>query len=506
MSEPLGTTAANRQRADGLLVEGPPAEDPPARERGRPESTPGRGWTLATVSIATFMLMLDLTVVNVALPDLRTAFDASFAQLQWVLDAYALGLAIFLLAAGTLADLFGRKRIFNLGFVIFILASLACGAAPSATWLSIARGVQGLGGAILFAVGPALIGHEFRGKDRSTAFGVFGGVVGLAIAFGPLIGGMITQNLSWRWIFLINVPVGVVALLAGVLRMRESSDLVARAVDRWGLVTFSGGLGLLVLGFLRGEAEGWSSAPIIAMFGASAVLFVVFFAIERALSPNAMLDLSLFGNVTFNGLSVVTLLNAAAVMSAIFLQISYVQNVLGYSAWQAGLRFLPLTLTLFVAAAVAGALTSRVPPRALVGTSLTAIGVGLALVTRIDATSDWTALLPSMISLGLGMGLFNPPRAALSISVVEPAKAGMASGISETFQQVGAAVGIAAFGALFHARVRHLFEQSTAGRSLGPRASDFGDAVAAVRRRRGPAPPPSPPSSIWPAGPPSPAA
>jgi EmrB/QacA subfamily drug resistance transporter len=425
------------------------------------------------------MLMLDLTVVNVALPDLRTAFDASFSQLQWVLDAYALGLAVFLLTAGSLADRFGRKRVFNLGFVIFIVGSLACGAAPGADWLSLARGLQGLGGAILFAVGPALIGHEYRGPDRSTAFGVFGGVVGLAIAFGPLIGGLITENLSWRWIFLINVPVGLAALLAGLLRMRESSDLIARPVDRWGLVTFSGALGLLVLGFLRGEASGWSSPLIIGMFGASALLFAGFYAIERALGPNAMLDLSLFANVTFNGLSAVTLLNAAATMSAIFLQISYVQNVLGYSAWQAGLRFLPLTLTLFLAAAVAGGLTAKVPPRLLVGLSLTAIAGGLALVTRVTATSDWTALLPSMIVLGLGMGLFNPPRAALSISVVEPAKAGMASGIGETFQQVGVAVGIAAFGALFHARASHLFAHSAAGLALGPEAGSFGDAVAA---------------------------
>ncbi|WP_431044505.1 MFS transporter [Streptomyces sp. P1-3] len=439
----------------------------------------GRGWTLAAVCVATFMLMLDLTVVNVALPDMRTDFDASFSELQWVLDAYALGLAVFLLTAGSLADRLGRKRVFNAGFVIFVLASLACGIAPDALFLSVARGVQGIGGAVLFAIGPALIGHEYRGKDRGWAFGVFGGVVGLAIAFGPLIGGALTEGLTWRWIFLVNVPIGLAALLMGALRMRESRDPLAQRVDWWGLSTFSGALGLLVLGFLRGEAEGWGSTPIVAMFTFSAVLFAVFWLIERRLGERAMLQLALFRNVTFNGISIVTLLCAAATMSAIFLQISYVQNVLGFSAWETGVRFLPLTLTLFVAAAVAGSLTTRMPQRVLVGLSLASIAVGLALVTMVDADSAWTALLPSMFGIGLGMGLFNPPRASLSIAVVEPSKAGMASGIGETFQQVGVAVGIAAFGALFQARVTHLFVDSAAGQALGGRAEEFGEAVAA---------------------------
>jgi EmrB/QacA subfamily drug resistance transporter len=456
--------------------------EPNARpERPLPSATAGsgRGWTLTTVCIATFMLMLDLTVVNVALPDMRKSLDASFSDLQWVLDAYALGLAVFLLTSGSLADRFGRKRMFNAGFVIFLLASLACGVASNVALLSVARGVQGLGAAVLFSIGPALIGHEYRGKDRGKAFGVFGGVVGLAIAFGPLIGGALTDGLSWRWIFLVNLPVGLLALGIGVLRMQESRDPNPHRADWWGLVTFSGALALLVLGFLRGEAEGWGSAPIVGMFIASALLFAVFFAIERQLGERAMLDLSLGRNVTFNGISAVTLLCAAATMSALFLQISYVQNVLGFSAWDTGLRFLPLTLTLFVAAAIAGSLTTMMPQRILVGIALTLIAAGLWLVTLVDAHSGWTALLPSMIATGAGMGLFNPPRASLSIAVAEPSKAGMASGIGETFQQVGVAVGIAALGALFQSRVAHLFAASEGGRQLGAQADEFGRAVAA---------------------------
>ncbi|MBH1935810.1 MFS transporter [Streptomyces sp. AV19] len=443
----------------------------------RPEH--GRGWTLAAVCAATFMLMLDLTVVNVALPDMRDTFDASFSQLQWVLDAYALGLAVFLLTAGSLADRLGRKKVFNAGFVMFVLASLACGTAPDALFLSVARGVQGIGGAVLFAIGPALIGHEYRGRDRGRAFGIFGGVVGLAIAFGPLIGGALTDGIGWRWIFLVNVPVGAVALAVGAARMRESRDPRARGMDRQGLLVFSGALGLLVLGFLRGEAQGWGSAPTLAMFAVSAALFVVFWRVERRLGERAMFDLALFRNVTFNGISAVTLLSGAATMPAIFLQISYVQNVLGFSAWDTGVRFLPLTVCLFAAAALAGGLTTRLPQRVLVGTSLALVAVGLSLVTLVDADSAWTALLPGMVGIGLGMGLFNPPRASLSIAVAEPSKAGMASGVGETFQQVGFAVGIAAFGALFQSRVTGLFAHSPAADALGPRAEEFGRAVAA---------------------------
>lgn len=446
---------------------------------GRTTSTGGRGWTLAVVCVATFMLLLDLTVVNVALPDIRDAFDASFTSLQWVLDAYALGLAAVLLTAGSLADRLGRKRVFNIGFVVFLVASLACGLANDAAVLSVARGVQGLGGAVLFAVGPALIGQEYQGKDRGKAFGVFGGVVGLSIAFGPLIGGALTDGLSWRWIFLVNVPVGLLAMVVSALRMRESRVESAPAVDWWGLVLFTGALTLLVLALLRGEAEGWASAPIVGMFLASVVLLAAFGLVERHRGERAMFQLSLFRNRTFNGVSVVTLLCAAATMSAIFLLVSYVQNVLAYSPWETGLRFLPLTATLFVAAAVSGSLTTRVPQRLLMGTSLALIALGLSLVALTGPDTSWTALLPSMFGIGLGMGLFNPPRASLSIAVVEPSKAGMASGINETFQQVGVAIGIAGFGAAFQGRVADLFAESGAGRQLGPDAHEFGEAVAA---------------------------
>ncbi|GAA1247814.1 MFS transporter [Kitasatospora nipponensis] len=454
-----------------------PADAPASATAPAPGAN--RWWTLGIVSIATFMLMLDLTVVNVALPDLRTSLHADFSALQWVLDAYALTLAAALLTGGSLADRLGRKRVYTAGFALFTAASLACGAAQGIVALNIARGIQGVGAAVLFAVGPALIGQEFRGKDRGVAFGVFGGVSGLAIAFGPLIGGALTDGIGWRWIFLVNVPIGIVAMVLGTLRIKESRDPAAHRVDWAGLVVFSAALTLLVLGFLRGEAQGWTSAPIVGMFTGSAVLLTAFVLIERRLGAAAMLDLSLFRNVTFNGISLATLLSNAAGMSAIFLQVSYMQNVLGYSPLATGLRFLPLTLMLFVAAAVTGSLTVSVPQRLLVGTAISLISAGLLLVTLVHPSSDWTALLPSMLLTGLGMGMFNPPRSSLAIGVAEPARAGMAAGIGETFQQVGIAIGIAGFGALFQHRVTDTFATSAAGSQLGAQAQQAGRAVAA---------------------------
>ncbi|MGW4367853.1 MFS transporter [Nocardia takedensis] len=445
-----------------------------------PQRSDSAIWTLVVVALATFMLMLDLTVVNVALPDIRAAFDSSFEALQWILDAYALGLAAVLLAAGSLADRIGRKKVFDAGLVIFVLSSLACGLAPNDVVLILARLVQGLGGAILFAVGPALLGHEFRGKDRGMAFGVFGGVAGLAIAFGPLIGGGLTESLGWRWIFLVNIPVTIVALVIGYLKMRESRSDAPPPVDWPGMLSFSFGLFFLVLGFMRGQADGWGSARIIGCFLLAIALLALFAWFQISRPGRAMFDLSLFENRTFNGLSVVTALCALSVMPALFLLISYVQNLLGYSALASGVRFLPLTLLLFVAAALAGSLVAKLPPALLVGASQLLIAAGLFAVLLVDVGDSWTALIPGMILIGLGMGLFNPPRAAFSIAVTTPDKAGAASGINETFQQAGLAIGIAAVGAFFQNRVGSAFtENETATAVFGDKASEAGDAVAA---------------------------
>jgi EmrB/QacA subfamily drug resistance transporter len=455
--------------------------------------SPLRWWTLGIVALGTFMLMLDLSVVSIALPQIHTSLHSSFSDLQWVFDAYALTLAIFLVAAGSTADRVGRNKVFQVGFGIFTAASLACGLAGDAVALSSFRAVQGIGAAIMFAVGPALLGHEFHGKERATAFTAFGAAVGLAVATGPLIGGGLTSALSWRWIFFINVPVGVIAMAIGALRVRESFNPRSLGTDWTGLVTFSVALGALVFATIRGPEEGWTSATILSLYAVSAVFLVVFALVERRVGEKAMIDLAFFRNPTFVGISLVAMIGNAGALPSVFFETSYLENMLHVDAWGAGLRFLPLTSAMFVAGAIAGGLIGKVPFRVLLGfaTGLLAVGLVLLRLTHLDST--WTALIPSMIVSGIAMGAFNPARAALAIGVTEPSKAGVASGINETFQQVGIAVGIAGVGALFQNRVAHAFTSSDVGHQMGHDAASgaasgiSAGGIDAVAAKAGPA-------------------
>jgi EmrB/QacA subfamily drug resistance transporter len=429
-----------------------------------------RWWTLAVVSIGTFMLMLDLSIVSIALPDIHNALNAGFSALQWVFDAYALTLAAFLVTAGSVADRFGRKRTFVTGLVIFTAASLACGLAGNVYVLNVSRGVQGVGAAIMFAVGPALLGHEFHGKERATAFSAFGAAIGIASAAGPLIGGALTSGPGWRWIFFLNVPVGVVTFGVAVWRLRESRSEHAAAPDWTGMATFTVFLAALVLAIIEGNNNGWFSGTNVGLYVLAAVCLAAFVVTVRVRGEHAMFDASLFRNRTFIGLAVITFLLNGAGMPSIFLETTYFQRVLHGSAWQAGLWFLPLTLSLFVVGALAGGMLGKVPFRVIMSAGLLAMGAGLLLTLLAGSTSDWTALIPSLVAVGVAIGLFQPARAALAIGVVEPARAGVASGINETFQQVGIAVGIAAAGALFDNRVVHSFLGTSAAAQLGPQS------------------------------------
>lgn len=453
---------------------------------------PARWWTLVVVAVGTFMLMLDLSVVAIALPEIHDSLGSSFADLQWVFDAYALTLAVFLVASGSLADRLGRKRIFLSGFGLFTLASLACGFAGSAESLSLFRAVQGVGAAVMFAVGPALLGHEFHGKERATAFTAFGAAAGLAVATGPLIGGSLTGGLSWRWIFFLNVPVGLFALLVGRFRVRESYDRRAHPADWGGLVTFSLSLAALVFAIIRAPEDGWTSTTTITLCLLSFAFLLAFLGVERRLGERAMIDLGFFGNRTFVGISLAALIGSAAALPSVFFETSYLENVLHVDAWGAGLRFLPLTCAMFLAGALGGSLIGKVPFRVLFGGASATMGVGLAFLNLAHADSAWTVLLPCMIVSGIGMGLYNPVRAALAIGVAEPARAGVASGINETFQQVGTALGIAGIGALFEHRVTTHFGDSAIGAQLGRQAVDqaaggiSAGGIDAVARAAGP--------------------
>jgi EmrB/QacA subfamily drug resistance transporter len=409
-------------------------------------------WTLVLSSIATFMLLLDITVVNVALPDIQRDLDASLSSLQWVVDAYSLMLAAFLLTAGSLGDRLGRRRVFSLGLGLFTFASFLCGISGDPTLLNLARGLQGIGGAAMFATSLALIGQEFHGKDRATAFGVWGATVGGAVAVGPLVGGLITEHLGWEWIFFVNIPIGLVAVALTELRLANVAAQDAQRIDLPGLATFSSGLFLLIFGLIRANPEGWGSATILASLGGSAALLLAFLAIE-ARSSHPMLDLSLFRKPAFNGVSAVAF-GLSAGMFAMFLYLTiYMQGVLDFSPLETGLRFLPLTVLSFIASPISARLSQRVPIRVLVGVGLGMVGVGLLLMHGLEPGSDISALLPGFLVAGIGIGVTNPGIGQAAIAVVPAAKAGMGSGINTTFRQVGIATGVASLGAVFQSQV-----------------------------------------------------
>jgi EmrB/QacA subfamily drug resistance transporter len=407
-----------------------------------------RWWTLGAVCVATFMLLLDITIVNVALPDIARGLGSSFSDLQWVIDAYALSLAALLLTAGSLADLFGRRLVFVAGLGLFTAASLLCGLATSPLFLDVARALQGIGGAAMFATSLALLAATFHGPQRGTAFGIWGATTGAAVAVGPLVGGVLTESIGWESIFFINVPIGVAAIAVALRQVPESRDPDAWGVDGAGLVTFSAGLFLLVFALVRGNAEGWGSPLIVCFLVGAAVLLCAFVLVELR-QGRPMLDLTLFRKPAFAGASIAAFVLSASMFSMFLYLTLYIQNTLGYSPLEAGLRFLPTTLLSFAVAPVAGKLSAHVPVRALIGGGLALVGVGLLLMAHLDATSGWTALLAGFVVSGAGVGLTNPPLASTAIGVVPPARSGMASGINSTFRQVGVATGIAGLGALF---------------------------------------------------------
>ncbi len=405
-------------------------------------------WTLVAVAVGVFMLLLDITIVNVALPDIQQSLGASLADLQWVIDAYALTLAALLLTAGSLADLYGRRKVFAIGIVVFTAGSLLCGLAGSPLFLTLSRAFQGIGGAIMFATSLALISNAFQAGDRGTAFGVFGAVTGVAVAVGPVIGGALVSGLSWRWIFLVNIPVGVVALAITLREVEESRNPHARRVDLVGLVTFSAGLAALVYGLIRSNEDGWGSGTVAISLVAAAVLLVAF-VVAEVMQREPMLDLTLLRKPTFVGGLIAAFAISASLFSAFPYLVLYLQNLLGLSAIEVGVRFLVLSGPIFITAAIAGRLSDKVSPAYLIGPGFAFIGLALLLMRGIDVRDGFSHLVPGFILAGIGAGLVNVPLANTAVGVVEPARAGMASGINSTFRQVGIATGVAALGAIF---------------------------------------------------------
>jgi EmrB/QacA subfamily drug resistance transporter len=412
-----------------------------------------RKWrVLGVVCIAVFMLLLDITVVNVALPDIQKELHTSFTQLQWVVDAYALTLAAMILNAGSLGDLLGRKRVFLVSIGLFTIASALCGAADSPLFLILARGLQGIGGAGMFAVSLAIIAQEFHGRERGTAFGIWGATIGIAVAIGPLVGGALTTYAGWRWIFFVNVPIGIAVVLGGVRELVESRNEEAGGFDLPGFLTLTPGLFALVIALFNGSKWGWSSGWTIGLFAAAAVLLGAFAFVElRQRSP--MFDFHLFRVPTFTGAQITAFTISSGMFSMFLFLAIYLESVVGYSAVKTGVIFLPLSLTSFVVAPLAGRLSARFPVRWFLGGGLAVIGASLLLMHGLTLSSTASSLIPGFVVGGIGIGMVNAPLAATAVSVVEPQRAGMASGINNTFRQVGIATGIAALGAVFQSRI-----------------------------------------------------
>ena len=417
-------------------------------------------WTvLLVVSAATAMLLLDVTVVNVALPAIRADLSASFAEMQWVIDAYALTLAATLLSAGALADRIGRRAVFIWGLVLFTACSVLCAAATSPVFLDLARAAQGVGAAAMFASSLALLANEFQDSERGFALGVWGGVTGAALAIGPLIGGVLTDELDWRWIFLVNLPVGGLLIWLTARSLPESREERPAPLDLAGMVTFGAACFLATYGLIRANEDGWGSLPIAGSLAGAALLLAAFVAIERR-TEAPMLPLSLFRIPAFTGTAVVAFAQSVALYPLLLFVAIYLQAGLGLSPTETGLRILPLTLVLVVVAPISGRLTNRLPLRIPLTAGLVLIGTGLLLMRAVDTGSEWTVLLPGLLVGGLAIGVISPALAAAMVSVLPVERSGLASGINNTFRQLGIAIGIAGLGAIF---------EHQAGQALGLR-------------------------------------
>jgi EmrB/QacA subfamily drug resistance transporter len=405
-------------------------------------------WTLAAVAVGLFMIMLDNTVVNVALPSIRSDLGIGISELEWVVNAYALTFGVLLLTGGKLADLIGRRRIFIIGLVIFTGSSLACGLANGASVLIAARTVQGVGAAMMNPATLSIITATFPPRQRGTAIGIWAGVSALALAFGPLVGGLLTEKIDWSWIFFINIPIGVLGVLAALVFIEESKDTSReQRLDLPGLLTSGIGLFALTYGLIETNDHAWGSTRVLALFAIAAVSLTLFVLLELH-QRLPMLDLSLFRNSTFSGANSVMFLVGLAMFGIFFYNSLFLQNILGYSAIKTGATFLPMTGLIILIAPAAGKVSDHVGPRWLMGVGMTLLTGSLLLFATLDAGSSWWAILPGLLTGGVGMAITMAPTTAAAMGSVPVDKAGVGSAVINSMRQVGGSLGIAVMGAL----------------------------------------------------------
>jgi EmrB/QacA subfamily drug resistance transporter len=407
-----------------------------------------RWWTLGALCFALFMIMLDNTVVNVALPAIKADLGMSTSELEWTVAAYALTFASLLLTGGKLGDLLGRRLIFMIGLTVFTLSSLACGLSSSAPQLISARAVQGVGAALMMPATLSIISHTFDARERGMAIGIWAGVSALALAIGPLLGGIITEHISWNWIFYVNVPIGVLAVLAAIFVVPESKDTsLEQRLDLPGLLTSGIGLLALVYALIEGHQYGWTSARILGLFAVAVVAFGAFVLLEMH-QRLPLLDLSLFRNGTFAGANIVAILVTLAMFGIFVFFPIYMQTIRGWSPIQAGAALLPWTVMVVIFAPIAGKLSDRVGSRWLMAGGMTVVSACCLLLSTVTLHSTFWHMLPAFLLGGLGMSFVMTPMSAAAMGAAPVAKAGVASGVLNTFRQVGVALGIAITGAI----------------------------------------------------------
>ena len=404
-------------------------------------------WTLAAVAFGLFMIMLDNTVVNVALPAIQRDLGVDLSELEWIVSGYALTFAALMLIGGKLADAYGRRLVFVLGIVVFTVASLLCGLSTSGDMLIAARVLQGAGAAMMSPATLSIIAATFPPRQRGAAIGIWAGVSALALAIGPLVGGLLTEHASWNWIFFVNVPFGMMGVAASFLLIDESRDPTHERLDLPGLGTSALGLFALTYGLIEANTYGWGSARIVGSFVLAAVALAAFVLLERH-QRAPMLDLALFRNRTYVGANLVTLLAALAMFGVFFFVSLFMQNVLGYSAVEAGASFLPMTILVIVVAPIAGRLSDRLGSRGLMTAGMLLLSAQLLYFSQLGTDTTFWTLLPGLVLGGVGMSMTMTPSAAAATRAVPVEKAGVGSAVLNAFRQVGGSVGIALMGAI----------------------------------------------------------
>jgi EmrB/QacA subfamily drug resistance transporter len=422
-----------------------------------------RWWTLAAMCFALFMVMLDNTVVNVALPSIQRDLHTSIAGLEWTVNAYTLAFGVLLVTGGRLGDIFGRRRVFLLGVVLFAASSAFIGFSQSSAWLIGGRALQGVGAALMMPATLSIITNTFPPHERGKAIGTWAGVSALALAIGPVLGGVLVEHVSWQSIFFINLPVAAVAIAVTLFATQESRDeTVLPTIDIPGIAAITIGLTALTLALVEASSWGWGSPRVLGLFALAAAGLAAFARIERRVRV-PMVDFDFFGSRTFLGANIVAFIVSFAMLGMFFFLTLYMQNVLRYSPLEAGLRFLPTTIMVIVIAPIAGRQTDRIGPRPLMTAGLALVATSLLWQSFLTPDSGFGFLLPGFVLMGIGIALVMSPMSTAAMNAVDASKAGVASGILSMSRMVGGTLGVAVLGTF----IGHTTSQADFVDSLG---------------------------------------